>query len=68
MQVEYETAAASGIFNTFWVGFNSTADPNIPIPVTTGKTQVTGARIRFVLTNEDKVAMDVYSTLSGTEQ
>jgi hypothetical protein len=66
--VQYETAAGSGIFNTFWVGFNSTAEPNILIPIPNSKTQVTGAKIRIALTNEDKAAMDVYSTLSGTEQ
>ena len=68
VQVEYETAAASGIFNTFWVAFNSTAETNILIPVPNSKTQVTGARIRIVITNLDNAAMDVYSTLSGTEQ
>jgi hypothetical protein len=68
LQCEYETAAASGIFNTFWVGFNSTADTNILIPVPSAKTQVTGARIRMVISNLDLAAQDVYSTLSGTEQ
>ena len=68
VQVEYETAAASGVFNTFWVGFNSTAETNILMPVPNDKTQVTGARVRIVITNLDNAAMDVYSTLSGTEQ
>lgn len=68
VQVQYETGAATGVFNTFWTGFNSTADTNILIPVPTSKTQVAGARIRLVLTNRDLVAQDLYSTLSGTEQ
>jgi hypothetical protein len=68
IQVEYETAAGSGTFNTFWVGFNSTATPNILIPVPNEKTQVTGARIRLVVQNLDQAAMDLYTTLSGTEQ
>lgn len=68
VEVQYETAAASGVFNTFWVGFNSTADTNILIPVPTDKTQVTGARIRIIRTNEDKSAQDLYSTISGVEQ
>jgi hypothetical protein len=68
IQVQYETAAASGTFNTFWVGFNSTATPNILIPVPNEKTQVTGARIRMVVTNLDTSAQDLYTTLSGTEQ
>jgi len=68
LQVQYETAAASGIFNTFWVGFNSTADPQILIPVPTSKSQVTLAKIRYIVTNLDKAAMDIYTTLSGIEQ
>lgn len=68
VEVQYETAAASGIFNSFWVGFNSTANPNILIPVPTSKTQVTGARLRIIRTNLDKQSQDVYSTISGTEQ
>jgi len=66
IEVQFETAAGSGTFNTFWVGFNSTADPNILIPIT--KTQVAGARIRIIRTNKDLLAQDVYTTLSGTEQ
>lgn len=66
--VQFETAAGSGTFNTFWVGFNSTADTNILIPIPTSKTQVAGARIRITITNLDLLAQDVYSTLSGTEQ
>lgn len=68
VQVQYETGAATGVFNTFWVGFNSTAETNILIPVPTGKTQVAGAKIRLVLTNRDLLSQDLYSTLSGTEQ
>jgi hypothetical protein len=68
LQVQYETAAASGIFNTFWVAFNSTATPAILIPVPNEKTQVTGARIRMIVTNLDNQAQDLYTTLSGTEQ
>lgn len=66
--VQYETAAGSGTFNTFWVGFNSTAGTNILIPVPTDKTQVTGAKIRMTITNLDTASQDVYSTLSGIEQ
>lgn len=66
--VQYETGVATGVFNTFWVGFNSTSNPNILIPTPTDKTQIAGARIRLVLTNSDVASQDVYSTLSGTEQ
>jgi hypothetical protein len=68
IEVQYETAAASGVFNSVFVGFNSTANPNIEIPVPSEKTQVAGARIRIIRTNLDLLAQDVYSTTSGTEQ
>lgn len=66
VQISFETAALSGTFVVFWTGFNSTADTNILIPLA-DKTQVTGAKIRVVITNRDQQAQDVYSTLSGTE-
>jgi hypothetical protein len=68
LEVEYETASGSGIFNHIWVGFNSSANPMILIPVPTSKSQVAGARIRYIVTNLDKGAMDIYTTLSGIEQ
>lgn len=68
IEVQYETGAATGVFNSFWVGFNSTANPEILIPVPTSKTQVAGARIRIIRTNLDLSSQDVYSTTSGTEQ
>jgi hypothetical protein len=67
VQVQYETAAASGVFNTKFVGFNSTANPNIDITVSAPFTQVTGAKIRVIITNLDKQPLDVYSTIEGTE-
>lgn len=66
IEVRFETAAGSGTFVSFWVGFNSTAETNILIPIQ-NKTQVTGAKVRIVVTNLDKQSQDVYSTLSGTE-
>lgn len=67
-ELQFETAPASGVFNNFWVAFNSVASPNILIPLPPSKTQVAGAKIRVKITNEDKKATDVYETLSGTEQ
>lgn len=67
IEVQYETAAASGTFNTKFVGFNSTATPNIDITVVSVFAQVTGAKIRVIVTNLDKQAEDVYSTIEGTE-
>jgi len=52
---------------TVFVGFNSTANPNIRIPlekiVKAAATQV----VRFRITNRDEQAQDVYSTLTGLE-
>lgn len=67
IEVQYETAAASGIFNTKFVGFNSTSSPNIDITIVSVFPQVTGAKIRVIRTNLDKAAEDVYSTIEGTE-
>jgi hypothetical protein len=68
LQVEIETGVATGVFNTFWVAFNSTADPNINIPMAAFPQVAAGVRVRCVLTNNDLAAMDVYSTTSGHEQ
>lgn len=65
VELQFETAAASGTFVTYWVGFNSTSDTNILIPMT--KSQVASAKIRTIITNLDKQAQDVYTTLSGNE-
>lgn len=67
IEVQYETAAASGVFNTKFVGFNSTAAPNIDITIVSAFAQVTGAKIRVIRTNLDKASEDVYSTIEGTE-
>jgi hypothetical protein len=52
---------------TSWVGFNSTSNPNVRIPLEkmakAGATEV----IRFTITNRDNQAQDVYSTLTGSE-
>lgn len=66
VELRFETAAGSGTFVSFWVGFNSTSEPNILIPLP-NKTQVASAKIRVVITNKDNQAQDVYETLSGTE-
>lgn len=54
--------------STVFVGFNSTANPNIRIPleklVTAAATQV----VRLTITNRDNQAQDLYSTLLGEER
>ena len=67
VEVQIETAAASGVFNTKFVGFNSTANPNIPIPVTENIAVVAGARVRVIRKNNDNQSQDVYTTISGHE-
>lgn len=66
VELKFETSAGSGTYTSFWVGFNSTSEPNILIPLPQ-KTQVTGAKIRVTITNRDNQSQDVYETLSGTE-
>lgn len=50
-----------------FVGFNSTSNPNIEIPM--GKICKAGATeiVRVTITNRDQQAQDVYSTLTGLE-
>ena len=50
-----------------WVGFNSTANPNIRIPLEKIMKANAAEVIRFTITNKDKAAQDVYSTLTGLE-
>lgn len=67
-EVQLETAAASGVFNTIYVAFSSTANPNIEIPANKIPKQVAGAIVRITITNRDNQAQDVYSTLTGIER
>lgn len=69
LKIEVQTSADGVTFNTKWVGFNSTATPNITIDLNqfTISDSGTGSKIRIIRTNEDKSAMDVYSTISGVE-
>lgn len=69
LKAEIQISPDGTTFTTFWVGLNSTATPNIDIQLDTLAIQETGtgAKIRVILTNDDKSAMDVYSTISGTE-
>lgn len=66
-EVKLETAPASGTYNTKYVGFNSSATPDVDLPLRSILKQVAGANIRVTITNSDAKAMDVYSTLQGIE-
>ena len=68
-EVRLEDAPAAGTYTSIFVAFNSTANPNIDIPLDKicGK-QVAGAIVRIAITNRDNQAQDVYSTLAGIEK
>jgi hypothetical protein len=67
IQVQVETAVASNTFTTRFVGFNSTANPNIHVPIGENISVAAGVRVRVIRTNLDNQAQDVYSTISGHE-
>ena len=50
-----------------WTGFNSTAEPNVRIPLDRMAKAAAGQVIRITITNRDLAAQDVYSTLTGVE-
>ena len=52
---------------TKYVGFNSTANPNIEIPMNKILKGLSTQVVRITLTNLDNQAQDLYSTLSGLE-
>lgn len=68
IECQIETGAATGIFNTIFVGFNSTSSPNIDITLSAETQVAAGVRVRIIRTNLDLAAQDVYSTTSGHEQ
>jgi hypothetical protein len=67
IEVQVETAVASGIFNTRWVQFNSTAETNMSIHIENPVAVAAGVRVRVIRTNKDNQSQDVYSTISGYE-
>lgn len=71
LRVEVQISDAAGsVFSTKWVGFNSTANPNIDIflgeVLASSPVSVTG-KIRIIRKNLENQAQDVYSTISGSE-
>ena len=67
MAVKVETGVATGIFNTKWVMFNSTANPNIQLPIKELLSVAAGVIVRLTLTNRDQQPQDLFSTMSGHE-
>lgn len=67
MEVEIETGVATGTFLTRWVQFNSTGTPNMTIHIDNPIAVAAGVRVRVVMKNNDLLAQDMYSTISGYE-
>ena len=69
LKIEVRVSPDGSTYSTLWVGFNSTAEPNISIDLDQLVFLESGAgsTIEVIRTNEDKASMDVYSTISGTE-
>jgi len=69
MKIEVRVSPDGSTYSTLWVGFNSTANPNITIDMDemVFLESGTGSTIEVIRTNLDKQSQDVYSTISGTE-
>lgn len=67
MEVQIETAPASGVFNTKYVMFNSTAEPNMQLKFQDALNVAAGVKVRVKMTNRDNQAQDLYSTIIGHE-
>lgn len=67
IEVQIETGVATGVFNTRFVQFNSTSEPNMHIELTSPIAVAAGVRVRVIRTNRDNQAQDVYSTICGQE-
>jgi hypothetical protein len=65
MLVQVETGVATGIFLTKFVQFNSTADASMDVTLASPILVPTGARVQVIMTNLDKGAQDLYSTICG---
>lgn len=66
VELQRETAPASGTFTTKYVCFKQPADPCLILPLMKVFKQVAGAKVRVKITNRYNT-QDVYSTLIGIE-
>ncbi len=66
VELQKETAAASGVYNTLYVAFKQAADPYVEINLSNAFRQVASANVRIAITNRDN-STDLYSTLVGFE-
>lgn len=65
--VAIETGLATGVFTTNFVGFNSTANPQLPFDYLSVAQVAAGVRVQATITNLDLASQDVYATFEGTE-
>jgi hypothetical protein len=63
VEVQIETGAATGVFSTICVRFNSTANPDCDMTLSKYAVIPAGARVRVIRTNRDVQPQDVYSTI-----
>lgn len=67
-ELQVETAAASGTFDTVMVKFNSVSNPSVEFAHRFPKPVASGVIIRVVKTNLDNQPTDLYSLINGKEQ
>lgn len=67
LELQIETGAATGIFNTRIVLFNSTANPNMQSSFVDALQVAAGVKVRMKMTNKDNQPQDLYSTIIGHE-
>lgn len=69
IRADIQTSPDGSTYTTFWTSFNSPSNPNISIALDTLEIQDSGAgsTIRIQITNDDVLAANVYSTISGQE-
>lgn len=65
IEVQIETASGSNTFNSKFVQFNSSSDPNMQIELSSPMLVASGARVRIIRTNRDNQSQDLYSTILG---
>lgn len=68
VELKVETGVSTGTFTTLKVGFNSTSNPNVEMPLRKIMKVAAGIKIRITITNRDLNAQDVYSTIEGVER
>jgi hypothetical protein len=64
-ELQVETSAGSGTFNTVGVKFGTASQPNVEFKLKKPKAVVTGAIVRLIKTNLENQAQDLYSTING---